>query len=638
MLRPTDAARRYAFRHPIVRRTVYEGAGEARRLAAHARAAAALAQQPGAVAAQAHHLERSAIPGDAAAADVLEQAAYQAAARAPAVSARLLAAALRIRPEEDGDRRLGMLVAQAAALSATGRLDEALATLVESLARVPPERAELRARLVAACASCENALGRHEAAHARLLHALGELPGDGSAAAVELEVELAADALFHSDFGAMGRWAEAAARSARTLEDPGLRALTAALVCFAAYNAGRPEAAEAACRAGADGLDALPDEELAARLDLPYYLGFAEYFCERYADAARHFRRGLAVARVVGHGRFVVFMMTGLAQALERLGRLGEAQATAESAVEAARLSGNRQAVGFALVAAAWTAAEVGDVELARASAEEAVARLEGLDESVLTRATHAHVGVIWLEIGEPARCVEQLRVAGLPDFPQIEPGRRGWLYAVLARAELARGDPAAAAHWAARSEATVRGLGLPLAEAWALHARALVALAGGDAAAAVPLALQAAGRADAVASPVPAARCRALAGVASAEAGDGEAANRLLARAEDELAACGAERYRDEAARALRRLGHRVSARARRQDGRRTLSHLSRREREIAEHVALGRTNREIASRLFLAEKTVEGHLANVFAKLGVASRAEVAEAVGRSRAPARE
>ena len=80
------------------------------------------------------------------------------------------------------------------------------------------------------------------------------------------------------------------------------------------------------------------------------------------------------------------------------------------------------------------------------------------------------------------------------------------------------------------------------------------------------------------------------------------------------------------------------MSARPRRQDGRRTLSHLSRREREIAEHVALGRTNREIASRLFLAEKTVEGHLANVFTKLGVTSRAEVAEAVGRSRAPARE
>jgi DNA-binding CsgD family transcriptional regulator len=465
------------------------------------------------------------------------------------------------------------------------------------------------------------------------------LPEGGSAAAVELEVELAADALFESDFGAMQRWAEAAARSARALDDRGLRALAAALVCFAAYNTGRPEAADAARRASAEGLDALPDEALAARLDLPYYLGFAEYFCEHYADAARHFRRGLAVARVVGHGRFVVFMMTGLAQALERLGRLAEAQATAESAVEGARLSGNRQAVGFALVAAAWTAAEVGDAELARSAAEEAVALLGGLDESVLTRATHAHVGVIWLEIGEPVRCIEQLRVAGLPGFPRIEPGRRGWLYAVLARAELARGDVEAAEQWADRADATVRGLGLPLAEAWALHARAQLALAAGDASGAVRLAQDAAARADAVGTPVPAARCRALAGTATAAAGDRKTAVRLLARAEDELAACGAERYRDEVARELRRLGQRVTARsARRPGARRTLELLSPREREIAEHVALGRTNREIAAQLFLAEKTVEGHLANVFAKLGVASRAEVAEAVGRSRAPARE
>ena len=46
------------------------------------------------------------------------------------------------------------------------------------------------------------------------------------------------------------------------------------------------------------------------------------------------------------------------------------------------------------------------------------------------------------------------------------------------------------------------------------------------------------------------------------------------------------------------------------------------------------GRTNREIAGALFLGEKTVEGHLRNVFAKLGVTARAAVAEAVGRSRA----
>ena len=33
------------------------------------------------------------------------------------------------------------------------------------------------------------------------------------------------------------------------------------------------------------------------RLDAPYYLGFAEFFCERYDDAIRHLRRGIAVSR-----------------------------------------------------------------------------------------------------------------------------------------------------------------------------------------------------------------------------------------------------------------------------------------------------------------------------------------------------
>ncbi len=132
----------------------------------------------------------------------------------------------------------------------------------------------------------------------------------------------------------------------------------------------------------------------------------------------------------------------------------------------------------------------------------------------------------------------------------------------------------------------------------------------------------------------MPAARCRALAGVALAAAGDREAGVRLLVRAEAELAACHAERHRDEVARDLRRLGHRVTTRRRRAStGGATLGDLSHRELEIAERVALGRTNREIAGQLFLSEKTVEGYLTNVFAKLGVSSRAEVAEAVGRSR-----
>jgi DNA-binding CsgD family transcriptional regulator len=526
-----------------------------------------------------------------------------------------------------------MLAGLASAQAATGRLADALDTLLEALERIPPEHVELRARLVATCASCENALGRHDAAHARLLHALAALPDDSGAGGAALQVELAADALFDSDFAGMQQWAERAARTARPLGDPGLVALAEALVCFAEYNLGRPEQAESARLASAAALDALPDELLAGRLDLPYYLGFAEYFCEAYDDAARHFRRAIALARAVGQGQYVVSMMVGLAQALERLGSLREALTTAEAAVEAGRLTGNRQAVAFALVAEAWTATELGDVDRARAAADEALAALDSLDESVLTRATHAHVGVIWLEIGEPERCIEQLRAAGLPEFPLIEPGRRCWLYAVLARAELAMGDHAAAARWLARAEATVHGLGLPLAEAWVLHARSLLTLAGGDAAEAARLAMSAAERADAVDAPVPAARCRTLAGIALAQADDVEPAVWLLNRAQRDLTAHEANRYRDEAARELRRLGRRAGARQRRAAGGGGIGALSGRELEIAERVARGHTNRQIADTLFLSQKTVEGHLTSVFAKLGVSSRAEVAEAVGRSR-----
>ena len=187
--------------------------------------------------ARAHHVERSARVGDEAAAAVLEQAAEQAGARAPAVAARWLAGALRLLP--DTERRLGLLVALARAQAATGRLAEALDTLLEALARIAPEQTELRVRLVAACAFCENSLGRHGAAHARLLHALAEYPGDGSAGAAALQVELSADALYHSDFGEMRRWAGKAAQTARALDDRGLLAVAEALVCFAEYNLGR---------------------------------------------------------------------------------------------------------------------------------------------------------------------------------------------------------------------------------------------------------------------------------------------------------------------------------------------------------------------------------------------------------------
>jgi DNA-binding CsgD family transcriptional regulator len=52
----------------------------------------------------------------------------------------------------------------------------------------------------------------------------------------------------------------------------------------------------------------------------------------------------------------------------------------------------------------------------------------------------------------------------------------------------------------------------------------------------------------------------------------------------------------------------------------------LTRREREIAALVAQGLTNREIAERLFIAERTAEGHVESIRNKLGFRSRTQVA------------
>lgn len=52
----------------------------------------------------------------------------------------------------------------------------------------------------------------------------------------------------------------------------------------------------------------------------------------------------------------------------------------------------------------------------------------------------------------------------------------------------------------------------------------------------------------------------------------------------------------------------------------------LTRREREVAQHVVAGLTNRQIAAALTISERTAERHLENVRVKLGVSSRAQVA------------
>ena len=59
---------------------------------------------------------------------------------------------------------------------------------------------------------------------------------------------------------------------------------------------------------------------------------------------------------------------------------------------------------------------------------------------------------------------------------------------------------------------------------------------------------------------------------------------------------------------------------------GRERIEGLSPSELRVAELVAEGRTNREIAAALFLGERTVASHLTHIYAKLGIRSRTELA------------
>ncbi len=110
---------------------------------------------------------------------------------------------------------------------------------------------------------------------------------------------------------------------------------------------------------------------------------------------------------------------------------------------------------------------------------------------------------------------------------------------------------------------------------------------------------------------PYEAARTRVLVGMACRRLGDDDAASLELEAARTVFEALGASPD-------LTRLGSlEASASSKGAHG------LSPREMEVLRHVAGGRTNKEIATELVLSERTVERHVSNIFAKLGVPTRA---------------
>ena len=104
--------------------------------------------------------------------------------------------------------------------------------------------------------------------------------------------------------------------------------------------------------------------------------------------------------------------------------------------------------------------------------------------------------------------------------------------------------------------------------------------------------------------------------GAARRRAKERRAAREALVQARGLFAAVGAWLWEQRAAAELARIGGRAPS----------TGELTPVERRVAELVAAGRTNKEVAGALYLSTRTVEGHLSRVYGKLGVHSRVELA------------
>ena len=638
LLSPGALPRRYRFRHPIVRRAAYESGGEGWRLAAHRRAAAALERTGGPLGARAHHLERCAEPGDDGAFAVLAQAGHAAAPNAPAEAARWYAAALRLLPEGDA-RRLEVLAPLATALASTGQLERALATLLDVLADGAAgagRAARAAGRRVRGVR--EPARPPRRRARAARARRSPSCPSATGAAAAMLEAELAADALYDSDFAALAARAAQARATAGALGDPGLRVLTAALDCFAHYGQGRmPERRGGARRRRGDARrDGRRPARRAARGVLLPGVRRAAVRALRRRHPPHRARRG-RLARV-GAGP-VRGADDGRADARARDARAARRGARHGRGRGRGRAP-ERQPPG-ALVGARRRG--LGGRDHRRRRARRAAPRRRRsrcsaeLSDSILTLATHALASLVFLETGDVERCLAE--------------GRRGRRAGVrrdrarprrvaAGRAGARRADPRASREAAAGGDrAGARAAGGHVAAADGVDGRA------GRGAARARRRRAAPGRRSwprrAPRSPTASAAsctpraCARSPGRRWPSAGDRDAGARAAqarrggAGRRSARTGCARRRRATCAGSACASPG--ASAAARPATG---LAALSGREREIAELVALGRTNREIAAELFVSEKTVEGHLRNVFVKLEVTARAAVAEAVGRARA----
>jgi DNA-binding CsgD family transcriptional regulator len=298
-----------------------------------------------------------------------------------------------------------------------------------------------------------------------------------------------------------------------------------------------------------------------------------------------------------------------------RAGRWGAARDYAEHARELHTLYGRDDAEHPTnLFPLALIAAHRGDLDAARELAVHGHHLAES--QGALLGGLEATTGLIDLWSGDSARAVECFARA------ERTAAMAGWNDPCLcwwrsenaeALLELGRVDDALEALETFETYAT--RLRRTWALAYASRCRGLAAAARGDIDAAAQLLEEAVAQHEAAGDPFGRARSLLALGVVRRRDRQKRAARDAIEAALAGFEELGAAGFAEKARAELGRIS-----------GRRRDEGLTPAEQRVAALVAEGRTNREVAAALFLGERTVETHLTQVYSKLGVRSRTELA------------
>jgi len=274
-------------------------------------------------------------------------------------------------------------------------------------------------------------------------------------------------------------------------------------------------------------------------------------------------------------------------------------------ALEEARCAARRAAQGNhrgALAEAAYVQGEVHRLRGAFAAADESYR-----ESSRHGRDPHPGLALLRLAQGNVDAALTSIRrVLG----ETTAPADRATLLPACAEIMVTAGEVESARGACAELEEIANAYEQGMLSAIAAYTRGAVELAAGDPGAAL-LALRGAWRVwEEIEAPYEAARARALMGAACQALNDDDAAAFEL----------------EAARRAFHELGAAVDLASLGALGRGAgggLEGLTSRELQVLRLVAAGRTNKAIAAELILSERTVDRHVSNIFAKLGVSSRA---------------